>query len=105
MAKKEESILGVYIEDNFDVEGLIELGFLQTKVPGQPNNISSREDYEAIAQRVCHFFGLKRIYDYTKLQPYGPGLETEAEKQVTDIVSTKDWLLDGNRLVNLIENN
>lgn len=95
----------LYIKENFDIKGLIEVGFFQTKDPSQPTFIKSRKDYPAIEARIKKFFGLKRITDYSKMPPYGCGAQTEQEKQVTDIVTPRDFLLEGNRLVSLIENN
>ena len=42
-----------YIEDNFDVEGLEEIGLLKKGI-----------SLDQIEKRICEFFGLKTIFEY-----------------------------------------
>ena len=42
-----------YIEDNFDIEGLEEAGFLKEGI-----------SLDQIEKRICEFFGLKTIFEY-----------------------------------------
>lgn len=47
-----------YILDNFDLDGLLEIGFIKDK-----------NDFEAIEKRICKFFHLKRVTDYSYILP------------------------------------
>jgi len=42
-----------YIEDNFDIEGLEEVGLLKKGI-----------SLDQIEERICEFFGLKTIFEY-----------------------------------------
>ena len=42
-----------YIEDNFDIEGLEEIGLLKKGI-----------SLDKIEKRICEFFGLKTIFEY-----------------------------------------
>ena len=42
-----------YIEDNFDIEGLEEIGFLKKGF-----------SLDQIEERICEFFGIKTIFEY-----------------------------------------
>ena len=42
-----------YIEDNFDIEGLEEVGLLKEEM-----------SLDQIEKRICEFFGLKTIFEY-----------------------------------------
>jgi len=42
-----------YIEDNFDIEGLEEIGLLKKGI-----------SLDEIEKRICEFFGLKTIFEY-----------------------------------------
>ena len=103
MAKQAETtILSIYLEEHFDLKELFKMGFFKVG----PTVPKSRKDWPAIAERIRFFFGLKTIYHYHLLAPFGPGVPgAEDEKQVTDIVECKDWLMQENRFVNLIANN
>ena len=48
-------ILKDFINDNFDINTLIKVGFLKKKWG---------KDYLSIADRICTFFGYKEIYEY-----------------------------------------
>lgn len=52
-----KKLLRSFLEEHFDLEGLIECGLLKE---------SMREDYEAQANRICEYFGMKTIYEYGK---------------------------------------
>ena len=105
MAKQAEiTILGIYMEETFDLKGLRAIGLFQTKDPAAPAYAKSLKDYPAIAARLQFYFGLKRIYDYSLLEPFGPGIPKENELPI-DVVTPGEWLMQENRLVNLIANN
>lgn len=99
MAKKTVSRLEVYIEENFDIREMTKIGFFQTKDPTKFNYIKNSKDYEAIAARIKHFFGLKSIYDYSHI------METKPEPKLPEYVSCKEWITEDQRLLNLLENN
>jgi len=42
-----------YIEDNFDIEGLEEIGLLKKGI-----------SLDEIEKRICEFFGIKTIFEY-----------------------------------------
>ena len=42
-----------YIEDNFDIEGLEEVGLLKKGI-----------SLDQIEKRICEFFGIKTIFEY-----------------------------------------
>ena len=42
-----------YIEDNFDIEGLEEIGLLKKGI-----------SLDQIEERICEFFGIKTIFEY-----------------------------------------
>ena len=42
-----------YIEDNFDIEGLEEVGLLKKGI-----------SLDQIEERICEFFGIKTIFEY-----------------------------------------
>jgi len=42
-----------YIEDNFDIEGLEEIGFLKKGL-----------SLDQIEERICEFFGIETIFEY-----------------------------------------
>jgi len=42
-----------YIEDNFDIQGLEEIGFLKKGI-----------SLDKIEKRICEFFGIKTIFEY-----------------------------------------
>jgi len=42
-----------YIEDNFDIEGLEEIGLLKKGI-----------SLDQIEKRICEFFGIKTIFEY-----------------------------------------
>lgn len=50
----------VFIEQNFDIDGLIESGFLKPELKG---------DYAAIEKRIKTFFGFDSIYQYHHIFP------------------------------------
>ena len=105
MAKQAEvTILGIYLEETFDLKGLRGIGLFQTKDPAAPAYAKGLKDYPAIAARIQFYFGLKRIYDYSLLEPFGPGIPAENELP-RDVVTPGEWLLQESRLVNLIANN
>ena len=59
-----------YIEDNFDIEGLEEAGFLKKGM-----------SLDQIEKRICKFFGLKTIFEYSfimkeKITEVKPQLKT-----------------------------
>ncbi len=52
----EKARMGSYILDQFDVEGLKKVGFIEDK-----------NDFRGIEKRIVSFFGLESIYDYDKV--------------------------------------
>jgi len=50
-------ILKSFIDENFDIKGLVRVGFLGKEI---------KKDYLAIADRICTFFGYEEIYEYGK---------------------------------------
>ncbi|MFA5234162.1 MAG: hypothetical protein WC390_07165 [Sulfurimonas sp.] len=46
-----------YIDENFDLKTLKKIGF-----------IKSIKDYDEIEKRICKFFGLKNIYEYSWIE-------------------------------------
>lgn len=105
MAKQAEiTILGIYLEETFHLKGLRDIGLFQTKDPAKPTYVKNLKDYPAIAARIQFYFGLKRIYDYSLMEPFGPGIPAENELPA-DVVTPGEWLLQDSRLVNLIANN
>jgi hypothetical protein len=53
--EEKEELLKNFMQEFFDFEGLKNIGFFTKEM---------EEDYEAQADRVCKFFGLKTIYEY-----------------------------------------
>ena len=52
-----EELLKAFIDEFFDLETLIEIGFLKKEMAS---------DYPAIAEKICTFFGFESIYEYGK---------------------------------------
>lgn len=105
MAKQSEiTILSIYIEEHFDVKELFEIGHLQSKDATRFDYVQSATDYPRIAERLRRFFDLKSIYHYHLMWPLGPGIPEENELP-KDVVTPGEWLMQDNRLVNLIANN
>ena len=46
-----------YIDENFDIEGMRDMGFFTTE-----------KTYEEYAERICTFFGFKTIYEYDLIE-------------------------------------
>lgn len=52
---KDKELLKRFIDEQFDINGLINAGFLTKKMKG---------DYQAIADRISAFFGYENVYEY-----------------------------------------
>ena len=105
MAKQAEiTILGIYLEKHFDIKGLFKIKHLQRKDARRVDYAQNATDYPRIAERLRKFFGLKTIYHYHLLEPFGPGIP-QANELPADVVTPGQWLMQDNRLVNLIANN
>ena len=50
-----DNLLKSFMQEQFDFEGLLEIGFFKEEM---------RNDYEAQAAKVCHFFGFDSVYEY-----------------------------------------
>lgn len=48
-------ILKQFIDDNFDVNSLIKVGFFNKEI---------KKDYLALADRICTYFGYENVYEY-----------------------------------------
>lgn len=105
MAKQTEiTILGIYLEEHFDIKALFQIKHLQRKDVARFDYAKNATDYPCIAERIRKFFGLKTIYHYHLLEPFGPGIPKENELP-KDVVTPGEWLMQESRLVNLIANN
>jgi hypothetical protein len=51
--------LKIYIEENIPFKELKDAGFFDKEIKGS--------DYDKIAERICIFFGLKSIYEYSEI--------------------------------------
>jgi len=56
--KSKPTLLRDFLDEFFDFEELKKVGFFDKSI--------KKTDYEAQAKRVCHYFGLKSIYEYGK---------------------------------------
>lgn len=50
-----------YIDENFDLDGLLKIGFIKDKT-----------DYDAIEKRICLFFDLSNVTEYSFIGPDKP---------------------------------
>lgn len=53
--KPKEQLLKEFIDYHFDLETLFQVGFLKPEMKG---------NYNAIAKRICKFFGFKTVFEY-----------------------------------------
>lgn len=53
--KEKEEILERFMKENFHYPSLLKAGFFTKEM---------KNDYKAQAERICHFFGYKNVYEY-----------------------------------------
>jgi hypothetical protein len=79
-----------YLEDN--------IPFYELKVVGFWPNGTRKNDYEKIAARICQFFGLKSIYDYSHIEDRIKQLNSIQQQEYklpfdqTDLISQCQYL-------------
>lgn len=54
-----DKYLQKYLQENFDFKVLKREGFYSKEIKAN--------DYQAQAERICKFFGLKNVYDYSRI--------------------------------------
>lgn len=55
MKHKDDEVLHNFIDEFFDIDTMIKIGFFKEKM---------RNDYPAMADRICTFFGYKTVFEY-----------------------------------------
>lgn len=68
---EKEQLLEDFINENFPVDELFEVGLFTKEMKG---------DFQAMADRICKFFGLKTVFDYGAMEvrchlTYASGLD------------------------------
>lgn len=53
--KEKDEVLKNFMKENFDFKSLLKAGFFTKEM---------KNDYKAQAERICHFFGYKTVYEY-----------------------------------------
>lgn len=53
--KEKDEVLKNFMKENFHFPSLLKLGFFTKEM---------KNDYKAQAERICHFFGYKTVYEY-----------------------------------------
>lgn len=96
----EQLKLKTFIEQNFDVSGLKQMGMLDKSI--------RKNYYEKIAARICQFFGYKSIYEYGRTEIkawlstdkgcepyYRPATtQTPVDWPKMGVMKLKDWKLN-----------
>lgn len=96
----EQLKLKMFIEQNFDVPSLKQMGLLDKSI--------RKNDYDKIAARICQFFGYKSIYEHGRTTIkcllstgemweiyYSPiTTETPVDWPKMGVIRLKDWKLN-----------
>ena len=81
--KEKDEVLKNFMKENFHFPSLLKLGFFTKEM---------KNDYKAQAERICHFFGYKTVYEYGAEEirchiSYAKGKRPENEGFITVIPS------------------
>jgi hypothetical protein len=69
-----DKLLKSFMKEHFDFNGLLKAGFFTKEMRG---------DYKAQAERVCHRFGFKTVYEYGSIEISCHLTEDNATKFIT----------------------